>query len=144
MKINLSILLFLYASITYADSRDNFIKNVLPLKYPQLINYLKNNKILTVNWTSQTGETQSQNLALNKDNAVVIKTKMYGGTTDSMDTPVNLVMMDKNRDSRLDYIEYHMKGRKPHIYNQPTDESSLYLWETSLAITVKYSKCCGK
>lgn len=138
------VLLLFFSGSAHADSRDNFIKKVLPLKYPLLVEYLNQNKILKVNWVSQTGENQNQLLTLNNDKAVVIKTKMHAGAAGSINTPVDIVMMDKNRDSRLDYIEYHMQDQNPHIYNNPTDESSLYLWDTSLAITIKYSKCCGK
>ncbi|MCF6281274.1 MAG: hypothetical protein L3J28_03540 [Candidatus Polarisedimenticolaceae bacterium] len=138
------ILVFIYSGLAHADSRDNFINKVLPLKYPMLVEYLKQNESLKVNWVSQTGENQNQILTLNNDKAIIIKTKMYGGTTGGMNTPVSILMMDKNRDSHLDYIEYHMQDQKPHIYNNPTDETSLYLWDTSLAITMKYSSCCGK
>ena len=140
----ISFLVLACSAIAVAGSRDNSIQNILPKKYPQLIRYLKANGTLPVTWTSQTGESQKQTVALSAKGAVIIKTRMYAGPADNMNTPVKITMGDNDQDSRLDYIEYSMEGQNPQRLNNPADESSLFLWDTALAITMKYSRCCQK
>ena len=140
----MTFLMLMLVSSSVAGSRDNFIHNVLPKKYPQLIRYLKENGTLPVTWISQTGESQKQTVELSEEGAVIIKTMMYGGPAANMNTPVEVIMVDRNQDSRLDYIEYLMEGQKPRSFSKPTNEGSLVLWDTALAITMKYSRCCQK
>lgn len=138
----MSLLMFTYTVIAVAGSRDIFVQNILPKKYPQLVKYLQSNGALPVTWTSQTGEPQRQTVELSEDGGVIIKTKMYGGPADNMNRPVRITMIDTDQDARLDLIEYSMKGQSSQRISNPADERSLLLWDTALAITMKYSACC--
>ena len=144
IKLPLVSALLIFAAYVQADSREDFVNNILPDKYPQLIRYLEDKGRLPVSWVSQTGEEQSQTLELTKNGSVVIKTMMWAGPATNMNKPVQVTMWDRDQDTRLDHIEYKMEGQQPQSISAPTDDSSLFLWDTALAITMKYSKCCPK
>ena len=104
--------------------------------------YLKDNGRLPITWVSQTGEQQRQTVELSEGGILTIKTKVYVGPAEDMSTPTQVTMVDRDQDARLDYIEYSMQGQELHGIEQPEDEASLFLWDTALAITMKYSDCC--
>ncbi len=135
------------ASRTQAqDSRDRFRKETLPKKYPQLISYLERNGRLDVEWISQSGEKQKQTIYLGAKGNVVIETDIYVGTKEEITSKTSkqshVTMIDSNKDGKLDFIEYLNPIGQTNAFPNPTDEASLFLWDTALAITFKLSSCC--
>lgn len=144
LSAQLIMLLMIPVSSVVADSRENFIHNVLPTKYPQLVSHLRANGTLPVFWTSQTGEQQSLTVEVTIRESVMVTTMAYSGPATDMNTPAMVIMIDRNLDSRLDYILWLPQGDEPQFVESPTDEASLFLWDTALATIMKYSDCCPK
>lgn len=140
------ILLLLTSSLSsvLADSRDDFVEHILPVKYPQLIGYLQAKARLPVSWASQTGEQQSLIVELTPSGAITITTAVNTGLAQNLNVPTLAIMVDTDLDSRLDYVDWLMEGVEPQRIDNPRDDASLILWDTSLAIIMNFSDCCPR
>lgn len=138
------VLLVVAVSPVFADSRDDFVQHILPIKYPQLVDYVRANGILPVLWISQTDEEQSLTVDLTVRESIMVTTMMYTGPAANMNTSTMVILIDRDLDSRLDFSLWLSQGDEPQISESPTDEASLVLWDTLLAIIMKYSDCCPK
>lgn len=142
LSAHLILLGLVASSLAFADSRDDFVQNVLPKKYPQLVRYVRAEGTLPVVWTSQTGEHQSLTVEVTVRESVMITTMAHTGFEKNMNTPTMVIMIDRNLDSRLDYILWLPQGDEPQMFESPTDEASLFLWDMALATIMKSSDCC--
>ena len=88
-------------ALALADSRETFVEDVLPDKYPQLISYLRANGTLPVFWTSQTEEQQSLTVEMTVRDSVLVTTMGHTGPATNMNTPTMIIMIDRDLDSRL-------------------------------------------
>jgi hypothetical protein len=129
-------------STARADNREDFVQDTLPRKYPQLIDYVRTNGTLPVFWMSQSDEAQSLTVEWTIRESVMVTTTTFLDTESSMNTPTLVIMIDRDLDSRLDFVLMLPQGDEPQISEFPTDEALLFLWETAMAITMKFSNCC--
>lgn len=136
--------LFLYANFVNSETREYHIKKELISEYPKLIKYLSDNSPLIVNWITQARTEQSQEMNLLKNEGISIRTSIYAGPEDNMNNHVDVLMIDRNGDAQLDLIKYTPRGQSSHVFENPKDEASIFLWQSALIIAFRYSGCCKK
>jgi hypothetical protein len=119
------------------DSRATFFSDILPKKYPALIEYLKQHGKLHVEWESQADEAREMSLTLSDKRILIVTT-----TIPSSAGEIEVRMADDNLDGQMDGIVYVEPSGALHTYEAPFDETSQYLWDSSLAITFRQSPCC--
>ena len=128
------------------DSRNRFKKEILPRMYPLLISNLQRTMRLEVEWFSQSGEKRKQTIYLGPKDDVVVETDIYVGTQEEIasqsEKQNHVTMIDSDKDGKLDSIEYLSPTGQRSSFQNPTDEASLFLWDSALAITFKFSTCC--
>lgn len=126
--------------------RSTFETHVVPSDYPKLVALLTHSGQETVRWTSRSGEEQEERLWL-AEGVLHIQTEFYVSETParaSSSTEKTVVQMsDANRDGLMDFIMYTEPSGRTHSYKPPFDQTSTFLWNTGVAVAVKYGKCCS-
>lgn len=127
------------------DSRESFVAEEIPRLYPTLLKALRVLGYDTVVWTSASGESRKQVLTLS-DAGLLIETAV--STESSRSQPANsgrketVRMVDANLDGRMDSITYVDESGKSRTLQEPFDETSQYIWDSALAIAIRFGRCC--
>jgi len=128
-------------------SRTEFHNEIFPKYYPLLVNFLKENKSETLSWRDESGKDKNVYLSFSHYQGMVIETELYLGAS-SNDTPISaqplqVRMIDNNTDGVMDSIEMIRSDSDSKIFHPPFDEIQKYMWDVSLAIAFRLSKCCS-
>ena len=128
-------------------SRAIFQNETLPKFYPQLVTFLKETNSETLSWRTESGEDKNINLSFSHSQGLIIETELYLGASQN-DTPISaqplhVRMIDNNTDGIMDSIEMTKSNGDSNVFQQPFDEIQKYMWEVSLAIAFRLSKCCS-
>jgi len=128
-------------------SRANFQNETLPKFYPQLVNFLKETNSETLSWRTESGEDKNIYLSFSHSQGLTIETELYIGASQN-DTPISaqplhVRMIDNNTDGIMDSIEMTKSNGDSNVFQEPFDEIQKYMWDVSLAIAFKLSKCCS-
>jgi hypothetical protein len=134
------------AGHTATDSRETFVDEEIPRLYPTLIKALRVLGHETVVWTSQSGESRKQVLTLGKE-GLLIETAISIGSSSAeaatSTTKSTVKMLDANLDGRMDSISYVDPSGSARVHREPFDETSQYIWDSALAIAIRFGRCCG-
>jgi len=128
-------------------SRITFHNEVFPKYYPLLVKFLKENKSETLSWRDDSGEDKKVYLSFSHYQGVALETEFYLGGS-SNDTPLSaqplhVRMIDNNTDGVMDSIEMIKSDGDSRSFEPPFDELQKYMWDVSLAIAFRLSKCCS-
>ena len=128
-------------------SRAIFHNESLPKYYPLLVNFLKENNSETLSWRDESGKDKKVYLSFSHYQGIVVETELYVGGS-SNDTPVSaqplqVRMIDNNTDGVMDSIEMTKSDGDSKSFQPPFDEIQKYMWDVSLAIAFRLSKCCS-
>lgn len=128
------------------QSRATFQNESLPKYYPLLVKYLKEKHSETVSWRDESGKDKKVHLSFSHYEGLIIETELYLGAS-SNDTPISaqplqVRMVDNNTDGVMDSIEMIKSDGDGKIFQPPFDEIQKYMWDVSLAIAFRLSKCC--
>ena len=128
------------------QSRIKFLNESLPKYYPQLINYLKENKSEHLSWTDDSGKDKYVYLTFSHYQGLVVETELYLGASQNntpiLAQPLQVRMVDHNTDGKMDTIELIRSDGDSKIFQPPFDEIQKYMWDVSLAIAFRLSECC--
>lgn len=122
-----------YVNVSAADS----------IKYQTLINYLKySGQPLIVQYL--TAENTNNVITANlKSGMLILNTSIEIISTNPKKVgAANVYMIDRNLDGVVDRIEYYENTGVAHIYDNPLDQASLFLWGNSKEIIYRFSTCC--
>lgn len=126
------------------NTREHFVSVVVPDMYPKLIQCIQKGPE-SVRWRAQSGETQSAIISLTRNNSVLIETTIYAGTKEEIgggsSQAIVVKMLDHSRDGKLNRITYIQPGGRAHDVTAPFDETSQYLWGSSLAMEFREGTC---
>ena len=128
-------------------SRATFHNESLPKYYPLLVKFLKENNSETLSWRDESGKDKKVYLSFSHYQGIVVETELYvGGSLN--DTPVSaqplqVRMIDNNTDGVMDSIEMTKSDGDSKSFQPPFDEIQKYMWDVSLAIAFRLSKCCS-
>ena len=128
-------------------SRAKFKNEDMPKYYPLLVKFLKENNSETVSWRDDSGKDKKVDLSFSHYQGLVIETELYLGGS-SNDTPISaqplqVRMFDNNTDGVMDSIEMIKSDSDSRVFQPPFDEIQKYMWDVSLAIAFRLSKCCS-
>lgn len=128
-------------------SRIEFHNEIFPKNYPLLVSFLKENKSETLSWRDESGKDKKVYLSFSHYQGMVIETELYLGAS-SNNTPISaqplqVRMIDENTDGVMDSIEMIKADGDSKIFQPPFDEIQKYMWDVSLAIAFRLSKCCS-
>lgn len=128
-------------------SRTKFKNETLPQYYPQLASYLKKTNSETLSWRDNSGEDKNIYLSFSDQQGLVIETELYLGASQN-DTqisaqPLHVRMIDKNLDGVMDSIEMTKSNGDSAVFQERFDDVQNYMWDVSLAIAFRLSKCCS-
>ena len=128
-------------------SRATFHNESLPKYYPLLVKFLKENNSETLSWRDESGKDKKVYLSFSHYQGIVVETELYVGGS-SNDTPVlaqplQVRMIDNNTDGVMDSIEMTKSDGDSKIFQPPFDEMQKYMWDVSLVIAFRLSKCCS-
>ena len=128
-------------------SRIEFHNETLPKYYPLLVSFLKENTSETLSWRDESGKDKMVYLSFSHYEGVVIETELYLGAS-SNDTPltaqpIQVRMVDENTDGVMDSIKMIKADSDSKTFQPPFDEIQKYMWDVSLAIAFRLSKCCS-
>jgi len=128
-------------------SRVKFQNETLPKYYPQLVSFLKETNSETLSWRAESGEDKNIYLSFSHDHGLIIETELYLGASQN-DTPISaqplhVRMFDNNTDGVMDSIEMTKSNGDSNVFQEPFDEIQKYMWDVSLAIAFRLSKCCS-
>jgi hypothetical protein len=136
---------YLARSQPVGDSRSRFVQETAPRLYPILVQSLQARGTETVVWTSQSGESRKLVLTLTGQ-SLLIETAVFTGSSaleaSTSATRTIVQMFDADLDGRMDSIRYVDPSGGIHAFQAPFDETSQYLWDSALAITFRFGKCC--
>lgn len=106
--------------------------------------YLQQHKELEATWTAANKETVTASAFKYPQipNGFVIDTNFHAMTGNGGEAVYNVLMADENTDGVLDRIIYtNMQNRSDeHVYHNPTDETSVMLWEVALRELARASR----
>lgn len=122
---------------TDTTSRQEFIRDIVPEKYPTLISSVREHGAETIQWQTVSGEEQTIQLSIH-DNQLVINTSIFTESNES----VRVEMTDANLNGKMDTIRYTESSGRNHSYTPPFDETSQLLWDSALAISIQRGRCC--
>lgn len=128
-------------------TRITFHKEVLPKYYPLLVKFLKENNSETLSWRDDSEEEKNVYLSFSQHQGLTLETEYYLGGS-SNDTPLStqplqVRMIDNNTDGVMDSIEMTKSDGDSRSFQPPFDEIQKYMWDVSLAIAFRLSKCCS-
>ena len=128
-------------------SRAKFHNESLPKYYPLLVSFLKENNSETVSWRDDSGKDKKVYLSFSHYEGMVVETELYLGAssngTPMPAQPLQVRMIDNNADGVMDSIEMIKSDSNSRIFQPPFDEIQKYMWDVSLAIAFRLSKCCS-
>lgn len=128
-------------------SRTKFQNETLPKYYPKLVDFLKETNSETLSWRDKSGEEKNINLSFSNYNALIVETELYLGASQNetpMSTqPIHVRMIDNNIDGAMDSIKMTKSNGESAVFNKPFDQIQNYMWDVSLAISFRLSKCCS-
>jgi hypothetical protein len=127
------------------DSRESFVAEEIPRSYPTLLKALRVLRAETVVWTSQSGESRKQVLTLSEDGLLIetaVSTQSSPSEATPSDTRDTVRMIDTNLDGRMDSITYVDASGANRTLREPFDETSQYIWDSALAIAIRFGRCC--
>lgn len=130
------------------ESRVKFRAETLPTYYPQLVDFLKETTSETISWRDESGEDKNIRLSFSQLQGMVVETELYIGASQNGNPmaaqPLHVRMVDTDTDGVMDSIEMTKSNGDSAVFHQPFDEVQHYMWEVSLAIAFRLSKCCSK
>ncbi len=139
------------AAPVVTDSRESFVAKEIPRSYPTLLKAMRVLRSDTVVWTSQSGESRKQVLTLNEEGLLIetaISTESSPAKSSSSTESANsgtketVRMLDTNLDGRMDSITYVDASGGNRTLREPFDETSQYIWDSALAIAIRFGRCC--
>ena len=131
---------------TQNQSREKFLNESVPKYFPLLVGFLKEKSSEILSWDTEKGEKKKIHLSFSERQGLVVETEIYIGAT-SNDVPIStqavqVRMIDKNVDGLMDSIMLTKSNGESMNFQAPFDNAQQYLWDASLAMTFKLSKCC--
>ena len=128
-------------------SRTKFQNEILPKNYPVLIQFLKENNTETLSWRDESGKDKKVYLSFSHYQGIVIETELFLGAslndTPVLAQPLQVRMIDNNMDGVMDSIEMTKSDGDSNVFQAPFDDIQKYMWDVSLAIAFRLSKCCS-
>ena len=135
--------------------------SIKPIQYTHLLDYLKQKKSFNLRYTTESGTADSIKVHLNEGDGLVIERDVFLEVTPPSESgnirsfqPATMIkahvtMMDMDKDSKLDSIEINAKDPdwtgeryRDLKIDDPKDGKYTFLWEQSLGIVYRNSKCC--
>jgi len=55
---------------------------------------------------------------------------------------VDIRFFDETGDARLELVEYTEENGTVHPFSNPTDETTIFMWNSSLAMAFRLTECC--
>jgi hypothetical protein len=124
------------------DTRATFVRETIPTQYPRLLAFLGAHGPETVRWKAQSGDPKEQVLSVTQT-GLLIETSVHPVPEAGQSAePIMVSMTDDNLDGALDAITYTESSGGRHSYAKPFDETSLFLWDSALAIAFRFGDCC--
>lgn len=129
-------------------SRVKFLNEVVPEYYPLLTGFLRENKSESLPWETESGENKKLYLSFSNYQGLAVETEIFIGATNN-DMPVStqsvqVRMIDNNTDGIMDSIEFIKSDGDSKLFRAPFDQGQQYLWDTSLLMAFRLSRCCQK
>ncbi|OFN57642.1 MULTISPECIES: hypothetical protein [Eikenella] len=138
------------SSETDQDSKSNservqqFMNGLKTQDAQAVFAYLQQNKELEATWTAASKETVTVSAFKYPQipNGFVIETNFHAISENGRETVYNVLMADENTDGVIDRIIYtNVQNRSDeHVYHNPTDETSVMLWEVALRELARASR----
>lgn len=128
------------------QSREKFLNETVPKYFPLLAEFLREKSSETLSWDTEKGENKKIYLSYSEREGLVIDTEIYIGAT-SNDVQISaqaiqVRMVDSNTDGMMDSIRLTKSNGDSMKFQAPFDKAQQSLWDASLAMTFKLSKCC--
>jgi hypothetical protein len=127
------------------ESRETFVDEEIPRHYPTLLKAMRVLGGETVIWTTQSGESRKQAVTLGPE-GLLIETSISVSAPRAEESPpstkTTVKMLDANLDGRMDSITFVDPSGETRVQQEPFDETSQFIWDSALAIAIRFGRCC--
>ena len=122
-------------------SLNDFINSTLPELYPKLLVHVRNEGSQAIEWRSEAGDRIIAALSPYR-NGLVLDTSTIVQDSEGNESRVDIRFFDETGDARLELVEYTEENGTVHPFSNPTDETTIFMWNSSLAMAFRLTECC--